>query len=95
MTASEYNSPAVVNLGSSLYGIIEPALARQGVHQTVDPVFGVRLGGAHQQVAIERRIDLGQVQSSVDPVFEQTRKHLARRTRRLNDELTEECAGRG
>ena len=95
MTASEYNSPAAVNLNSLVHRSVEPALAWQGVYQAVDPVFGVRLGGAHQHVAIERRIDFGQVQSSVDPLLEQTCQHVACRTRCLHGELVEECAGCG
>ena len=48
MTASEYTSPVAWNLDSAHPGSGDPALAWQGVYQAVDPLLGVRLGGAHQ-----------------------------------------------
>lgn len=47
MTASEYTSPAALNGDLAPYTGFEPALARESVYQAVDPLFGVRLGGAH------------------------------------------------
>ncbi len=90
MTASEYSSPVALNLDSAHHGRFEPALAREGVYQAVDPLLGVRLGGAHQQVAIECRIDLGQVQSAVDPLLEQT----ARARRALDQASKRRTRGR-
>jgi hypothetical protein len=47
MTASEYTSPGALNRDLAPHRRFEPALAREGVYQAVDPLLGVRLGGAH------------------------------------------------